>query len=110
VADARTGRELRCLQGYLAWVTSVAFSSDGRHLAVALLNGLVCLFEVATCREEVSYAHLPGGWAAFSPDGRYKLSGDTTGLYGVINLCRFEPSEFAELTGHQPLDLDAPFL
>ncbi|WPB77502.1 pentapeptide repeat-containing protein [Archangium violaceum] len=108
--DVRTGSELRRLQGHLSSVRSVAFSPDSRHLAVALVYGLVYQFEVATGQEEVAYAHLPAGWAAFTPDGRYKLGGDTTGLYGAVNLCRFEPSEFAELTGHPPLDPDVPLL
>ncbi|MFY0572554.1 pentapeptide repeat-containing protein [Archangium lansingense] len=108
--DVSTGSELRRLQGHSSSVWSVAFSPDSCHLAVALLNGLVYRFGVATGLEEIAYAHLPAGWAAFTPDGRYKLGGDTTGLYGAINLCRFEPSEFAELTGRPPLDPDVPFL
>jgi WD40 repeat protein len=102
--DVRTGSELRRLQGHSSSVWSVAFSPDSRHFAVALVNGLVYRFEAATGQQQVVYAHLPAGWAAFTPDGRYKLGGDTTGLYGAINLRRFEPSEFAELTGRPPLD------
>ncbi|MCY1083088.1 phosphorylase family protein [Archangium lansingense] len=108
--NVRTGSEEQRRLEHPAWVTSIAFSPDGHHLAVALVSGLVVLWEVATGQKEISYAHLPGGWAAFTPDGRYKLGGDTTGLYGAINLCRFEPSEFAELTGKPPLDPDVPFL
>ncbi|AKI98502.1 WD40 repeat protein [Archangium gephyra] len=108
--EAHTGRELRGFQGHSSWVTSLAFSPDGHHLAVAFLKGIVCLFDVATGQERIAYAHLPAGWAAFTPEGRYKLSGDTMGLYGAIGFCRFEPSEFAELTGHSPLEPDAPLL
>ncbi|MGH8479452.1 MAG: hypothetical protein ACREXK_07745 [Gammaproteobacteria bacterium] len=40
-----------------------------------------------------SYAP-PEGWAAVTPDGRYKLGGDTAGAFWfAINLCRFEPGE-----------------
>ncbi len=39
-------------------------------------------------------AHLPEGWAAFTPDGRYKLGGETAGgFWHSIGLCRFEPGE-----------------
>ena len=35
-----------------------------------------------------------GGWAAYTPDGCYKLGGDATGLLGfTIGLCRFESGE-----------------
>ncbi|MGK3987306.1 hypothetical protein WME99_29965 [Sorangium sp. So ce136] len=38
--------------------------------------------------------HLPDGWVAFSPDGRYKLGGDMAGAFWhEINGCRFEPGE-----------------
>ena len=39
---------------------------------------------------------VPGrrGWAAYTPDGRYKLGGDAVGLLGfTVGLCRFEPDE-----------------
>ena len=36
----------------------------------------------------------PEGWAAFTPDGHYKIGGDIAGsFWHVIGLCRFEPGE-----------------
>ncbi len=110
VWDVHSGSEFRRFQGHSAWVKGVAFSPDSRYLALALVSGLVKLFDVITGEEKLIYAHPSSGWASFTPDGRYKFGGDTRGLYGAINLCRFEPSEFAELTGHPPLEPDAPFL
>jgi len=38
--------------------------------------------------------HLPDGWVSFTPDGRYKLGGDTAGAFWhQIGDCRFEPGE-----------------
>lgn len=47
-----------------------------------------------------------GGWAAYTPDGRYKLGGDVPGLLGfTVGLCRFEPGEldaFPDAFDHPP--------
>lgn len=43
---------------------------------------------------------MPEGWAAFTPDGRYKIKGDIQGAFWhVVGLCRFEPGE---LDNHLP--------
>ena len=42
----------------------------------------------------VAFAGLPEGWVAFTPDGRYRLGGETAGAFWhSIGLCRFEPGE-----------------
>jgi hypothetical protein len=52
-----------------------------------------------------------GGWAAFSPDGRYKLDGTIAGqFWHVIGSCRFEPGELDPyLPAIQRFPVDAPF-
>jgi hypothetical protein len=36
----------------------------------------------------------PEGWAAFTPDGRFKMGGDIAGAFWhVVGLVRFEPGE-----------------
>jgi hypothetical protein len=37
-------------------------------------------------------AHLRRGWAAMTPEGRYKAGG----FWHAIGLCRFEPGELDE--------------
>jgi len=51
---------------------------------------------------------LSEGWAAYTPDGRYKIGGNIKGeFWQVINLCRFEIGELDEfwprLAADEPL-------
>ena len=37
---------------------------------------------------------LAEGWVAYTPEGRYKLGGETTQMFWhSVGLCRFEPGE-----------------
>jgi WD40 repeat protein len=60
------------LRGHTGPVTSVAFSSDGRHLASASHDGTVRIWEVQTGREVRSLRGHTGGvnGVCFSPDGQ----------------------------------------
>lgn len=52
------------------------------------------LWSVATGVERATLWKLSEGWVAFTPDGRYRLGGDTAGAFWhAIGLCRFEPGE-----------------
>jgi WD40 repeat protein len=94
VWDLATGKERRTLRGHLAGVTSVAFHPSGRYLASASSDGTLRLWSTATGACLAVLLSLPEGWAAFTPDGRYKIGGDLGGgFWHVIGLCRFEPGE-----------------
>jgi hypothetical protein len=80
--DAATGEPLRQLGDFASiWVARVAFSPDGRALAVGSDNA-VSLWEVATGGKRAEFAGHAGTVhaLAFAPDGRRLASGsdDTT--------------------------------
>jgi len=55
--------------------------------------------------------HLPEGWVAFAPDGRYKYGGDIAGnFWHAINLCRFEVGELDDYFPDLRMADDEPFL
>jgi WD40 repeat protein len=66
--DVRTGKTIRILQGDDA-VRNVAFSPDGKTLALATLNYRIQLWDVATGKRVAADEHA-GPAVAFSPDGK----------------------------------------
>ena len=113
--DVATGRSFRAFEGHKDRVTSVAFSPDGKTLASASDHGTLRLWDVATARCLAILLPTPEGWAAFTPDGRYKLGGDIAGAFWhVIGLCRFEPGELdpylphLHVPDHEPLFTPPP--
>jgi WD40 repeat protein/nucleoside phosphorylase len=109
--DVATGRALRAFEGHTNGVTSVAFSPNGTLLASASADGTLRLWDVATARCLAILLPCREGWAAFTPDGRYKLGGDIAGsFWHVIGLCRFEPGELDPYAPHLRVPDDAPLL
>jgi WD40 repeat protein len=92
--DVATGTSLRAFEGHKSGVLSVAFSPDGKTLASGSYDGTLRLWDVATARCLVILLATAEGWAAFTPDGRYKIGGSLRGAFWhVAGLCRFEPGE-----------------
>jgi hypothetical protein len=91
---------LRTLRGHTSWVTSVAFSPDGRLLASGSDDQTLKLWDVET-RQEVRTlrGHTDPVWSvAFSPDGRLLASGsgdNTVKLWDVET-----GQEVRTLSGH----------
>ncbi len=104
------GRALRAFEGHTNWVMSVPFSPDGQTLASGSSDNTVRLWEVATGRCLAVLLPCPEGWAAFTPDGRYKLGGDIAGAFWfALDLCRFEPGELDPYLPESPrIPDDAP--
>ncbi|WP_437807069.1 pentapeptide repeat-containing protein [Sorangium sp. So ce1078] len=87
-------RKFRVLRGHRRAIVSAEFSPDGALLASASEDGTLRIWTVPGGLCVAVLVHLPGGWVAFSPDGRYKLGGDMAGAFWhEIKGCRFEPGE-----------------
>jgi WD40 repeat protein len=71
VWDAATGKETLSLTGHTSWVSSVAFSPDGKRIVSGSQDGTVKVRDAATGKETLSlkgHIHWVYG-VAFSPDG-----------------------------------------
>ena len=89
VVLARSSRPALSLTGSGGSVSSVAFSPDGRILAVADEEGGTHLWNAATGRQLATLAGAGGGTAvdsvAFSPDGKILAAGDDAGTTYLWN-------------------------
>ena len=100
--DVVTGRETHKLEGHQGYVRSVCFSPDGERLASGADDRSVRLWDVATGACLAVLFHAANGWVAFTPEGRYKMGGETTGAFWhAVGLCRFEPGELDPYWHHQ---------
>ena len=105
-----TGQELRCLRGHVNHVNSVAFSPDGTKIISGSSDNTIRVWEAASGRCLAVIGILPEGWVAYTPDGRYKLGGESArGFWHGIGLCRFEAGELDPyVPGIRRVPLDEP--
>lgn len=91
--DINTGEQTGRHRLHRAAITSMAFTPDGAHVAVAGADGAVLYCVADQGRLEVvgTFLDLTDGWVSFAPDGRYKYGGAINRrFWHVIGLCRFE--------------------
>jgi WD40 repeat protein len=132
--DANTGQEIRRLKGNLDTVLSMAFSPDGKSIAVGSFERTARLFDVETGKKIRSFVgHIDRVQSvSFSPDGRFILTGSldkTTIVWNAATgdeLCRlisldvnrwvavtpdgrFDTSDLEEIKGLHWIMPDDPF-
>jgi WD40 repeat protein/nucleoside phosphorylase len=104
--NVEDGQYLRTLRGHTGHVVNVAFGLDGATMASVSSEGIVRLWDTSTGRHQVTFFGHLDGWVAFRRDGRFKTSGDSTGVFWHgVGLCRFEPGE---LDSYLPSPLRIP--
>ena len=101
VRDAATGTERPILRGQKGWVSSIAFSPDGKRIAVARNGDRAVRICDAGSGTKVVVLRASGDeirGMRYSPDGRRIAGGSDAGMVDVWDAETGEP--FAALPGH----------
>jgi len=81
--DPATGKAVRTIRNEAGWgVSTVAFSPDGKQMAVAAQNGGLIIWDLATGKElrRVAGRRNIGAFLAYSPDGKTLAAGSFDGV------------------------------
>jgi WD40 repeat protein len=77
--DVASGKPLSAFEGSLGWVQQLVFSSDSAQLLSSITDNASNVWDVSTGK---SLAKFEGSqFGAFSPDGRFVLTGDLSGAW-----------------------------
>jgi WD40 repeat protein/transcriptional regulator with XRE-family HTH domain len=87
IESTLSGQSVGATIGYNLGVGQISFSPDGQWLAVANMDGVPKVWELATQNEVLSLAGemLPAKAIAYSPDGRLLATGGDEGMVRVWN-------------------------
>jgi WD40 repeat protein/serine/threonine protein kinase len=86
VWDVQTGQEVFTLQGHTAFVESLAFSPDSKHLASGSGDRTILIVDVQRGQQIRTLKGHTSYWSvAFSPDGKRLASGGDGGTVAVWN-------------------------
>jgi WD40 repeat protein len=83
--DTKTGRQFLSLRGPIGFVTAVAYSPDGKHLASACRDGTAKVWNAHTGERILSLAGHTNSVndVSFSPDGRHLASASSDGTVKI---------------------------
>ena len=105
--DVDTQTEIATLEGHPSWITSVAYSPNGDHLASASYGDYdtVRLWDVAT-RSQVAALEVPGirtESVVFSPDGNILATGSQRGHITLWDVATQDQIALIEDHGEKPV-------
>lgn len=109
VWDASTGRKLLTLAGHKDWVSSIAFSSDGSHIATSSFDGTAILWDAVKGKKLFDLTGFSDTvrQVAFSPDGKRVAA---AGLEGIVKIWDVATGrELFNLTNHTSLVFSVTF-